>query len=386
MSFPRSRTQPTSQTVIAGQTATFIAAASGTPTPTVQWQLSTNGGKTFTNMADGTSTTLTLTGTTVTQNGYQYRAVFTNNAGSATTKAATLTVKPLVAPKITTQPTSQTVIAGQTATFIAAASGTPTPTVQWQLSTNGGKTFTNMAGGTSTTLTLTGTTTTQSGTQYRAVFTNSRRLGTSNAATLTVKPLVAPKITTQPTSQTVIAGQTATFTAGASGTPTTVQWQLSTNAGKTFSNIAGATATTLKLTGTTTTQSGTQYRAVFTNGVGSATTRAADPGRFARPTSRRRSERPQHPCRYGLLVACAGSTQGQQTPRHSAALRRGRTSAEHPVLEGVLDRDVLSGTRRGDFLNLVSQVRILPGAWKTTPQQTRFAIGAESTGRDSQRS
>src|ERR1700724_597141 len=44
------------------------------------------------------------------------------------------------APVVTTQPTSQLYTTGQTLTFTAAASGTPTPTVQWQLLVNRGRT------------------------------------------------------------------------------------------------------------------------------------------------------------------------------------------------------------------------------------------------------
>jgi Bacterial Ig domain/Immunoglobulin I-set domain len=85
--------QPGNQTVTAGQTATFTAAATGSPTPTVQWQVSTNGGGTFSSLPGATSTTLSFA-TDSSQNGNQYRAVFTNSAGSATTTAATLTVNP----------------------------------------------------------------------------------------------------------------------------------------------------------------------------------------------------------------------------------------------------------------------------------------------------
>jgi len=75
--------------VTAGQTAAFTAAATGSPTPTVQWQVSTSGGA-FSNVSGATSTTLSFT-TASSQNGNQYQAVFTNSAGSATTTAATLT-------------------------------------------------------------------------------------------------------------------------------------------------------------------------------------------------------------------------------------------------------------------------------------------------------
>jgi len=269
---PAITTNPANVTVTAAATATFTAAASGSPTPTVQWQVSTNGGATFTNVSGATSTTLSLTGTTVAMNGNEYRAVFTNAAGSATTTAATLTVNS--APTITTNPTNVTVTAGLTATFTAAASGSPTPTVQWQVSTNGGTSFTNVSGATSTTLSLTSTTVAMSANKYRAVFTNAAGSATTTNATLTVNAgNTAPTITTNPTNLTVTAGATATFTAAATGTPTpTVQWQVSTNGGGTFTNLSGATSTTLSITGTTNAMSGNKYRAVFTNAAGSATT------------------------------------------------------------------------------------------------------------------
>jgi hypothetical protein len=88
---PSILTNPDSQTVQSGDSVTFSASASGYPTPTVQWQQSANG-TTYTNITGATSTTLTLASVTTAQNGYRYRAVFTNSRGSATTTAATLTV------------------------------------------------------------------------------------------------------------------------------------------------------------------------------------------------------------------------------------------------------------------------------------------------------
>ena len=85
---------PNDQTVAPGGTATFTASASGIPTPTVQWQVSTTGvGGTFTNItgnASATTTTLSVPNVTLAQNGYSYRAVFTNSAGTATSTAGTL--------------------------------------------------------------------------------------------------------------------------------------------------------------------------------------------------------------------------------------------------------------------------------------------------------
>lgn len=81
---------------------TFTAAAVGTPAPAVRWQVNTGSG--FTDLANGgvysgvTTTTLTLTGSTVAMNGYQYRAIFSNGISpDAPTDAATLTVNPAMA-------------------------------------------------------------------------------------------------------------------------------------------------------------------------------------------------------------------------------------------------------------------------------------------------
>jgi hypothetical protein len=261
-------TNPSSQTVVSGNSVTFSASASGYPTPTVQWQQSTNG-STFTNISGATSTSYTISAATISQNGYRYRAVFTNQAGSATTTAATLTVQS--APTVTKNPSNTTVNAGQTATLTASVTGNPAPTVQWQVSTDGGNTYSNISGATGTTLTLTNTTAGQNGSLYRAVFTNSVGTATTTAATLTVR--FAPIIITNPNSQTVSAGQSVTFTAAANGNPAvSVQWLVSTDGGNTYSNISGATGTTLTIGTTTKSLSGYHYRAVFRNSLGSATT------------------------------------------------------------------------------------------------------------------
>jgi hypothetical protein len=260
---------PANLTVSLGGTAVFTAAATGVPSPTVQWQLSTDSGVSFGNITGATSTTLSFTAMAG-QNGNLFRAVFTNTGGTATTTAATLTVA--AGPILATNPVDVTVNAGATAVFTAAATGIPSPTVQWQLSTNGGGTFSNITGATSTTLSFTATVG-QNGNLFRAMFTNTGGSATTTAATLTVT--TGPVITTNPTDLTVNAGATAVFTAAATGaTSPTVQWQVSTNGGGSFSNITGATSTTLSFTAMAG-QNGNLFRAVFTNVGGSATTTAA---------------------------------------------------------------------------------------------------------------
>jgi uncharacterized repeat protein (TIGR01451 family) len=95
---PAITTQPESRTITEGQSTSFSVAAGGTPAPAFQWQVSTDGGSTFTNLADGSpysgtaTATLTIATPPVSLNGARYRAVATNASGSATSAAATLTV------------------------------------------------------------------------------------------------------------------------------------------------------------------------------------------------------------------------------------------------------------------------------------------------------
>jgi uncharacterized protein (TIGR03437 family) len=190
-------TNPSNQSVVAGTVASFSAAAtyagwlppgstSSPPMAAVQWQVSTSAGSTWTNLAGATSSTYSFR-PAIADSGKQFRAAFTNNNATATSTAATLTVSASTsAPAVTAPPSNQTVSDGLTATFTAAASGTPTPTVQWQVSRDSGTTWVNLVTGpNSPALGLT-CAATDSGSQYRAVFTNSLGTATTNPATLTV--------------------------------------------------------------------------------------------------------------------------------------------------------------------------------------------------------
>ena len=265
-------TQPSSQVLqCLNSSATFTAAASGFPAPTVQWQVSSSGGSSWSNDttdAGATTNALTIADPPAAASGNSYRAVYTNAAGSATTNGATLTVD--VGPEIVTEPANTTVGAGATATFVVGPAGCLNgATVQWQVSTNGGVTFTTVAGATSDTLTIPAVTVAQSGNEYRAVFTLAGSAVTSNAATLTV--VGPPVITTQPVSQAGCG--TVTFTVAFTGTPTpTVQWYSEAPGASTFSPISGATSPSLTVTGAA---FGTGYEAIVSNAGGSATSNVA---------------------------------------------------------------------------------------------------------------
>jgi uncharacterized repeat protein (TIGR02543 family) len=81
--------QPTNQTARAGQSVAFSARASGSPSPTVQWQVYS--GTAWGDIPGATSTILSFTATAG-DDGKQYRAIFTNSSGSAMTNPATFTI------------------------------------------------------------------------------------------------------------------------------------------------------------------------------------------------------------------------------------------------------------------------------------------------------
>ena len=188
--------------------------------------------------------------------------VVSNTLGSITSANATLTVTAApTAPKITTQPASQSVQAGQSATFSVVATGTAPLAYQWRR--NG----TAIAGATGALYKTPVTTSADNGAVYSVVVSNTLGSITSASATLTVTPApTAPKITTQPASQSVQAGQSATFSVVATGTaPLNYQWRRNGTA------IAGATSALYKTPATTSADNGAVYSVVVSNTLGSIT-------------------------------------------------------------------------------------------------------------------
>ncbi len=251
---PAFTTNPGPQTAVVGASVTFTVVATGSPTPTLQWQK--NGGV----IAGQTNASLSLANVQA-ADAASYTCVATNSAGTATSSAAALTIN--APPAFTTQPASQTALAGANVTFTIVATGTPAPALQWQ------KNGAALPGQTGTSLTLSSVAAADAA-NYACVATNTAGSVTSSTATLTITAApVAPAFTTQPVSQTVNAGASATFTVVVTGTPTpTLQWQ------KNGAPIAGETGTALTL-GSVSAADAASYACVATNASGTATSSAA---------------------------------------------------------------------------------------------------------------
>lgn len=253
-SAPSIISQPASQTVTAGQPATFAVSAAGTTPLSYQW--TDNGSP----IQGATRPTYTTAATTAGDSGTQFSVVVANVAGKTTSKAAILTV--LTPPAISTQPASLTVAAGQNATFTVTASGTAPLSYQWMDNGN------SITGATSATYTTAATTAAQSGSQFTVVVSNLAGSVTSNTATLSVATL--PSITDQPNNETVTEGHVATFTVSASGTaPLSYQWLTNGN------NISGANSATYTIPAANQVQNGSQFTVAVSNAAGTVISNSA---------------------------------------------------------------------------------------------------------------
>jgi large repetitive protein len=189
---------PTNQTAVAGQTVTFFAASAfGLPPPTVQWQVSTDGGVTFAPIVNGgvysgaTTGTLTISGVTTAMTGYRYEAVFSNNVTPAvTTPPATLTVNNVlsISPSQLPQGTPGSAY-NQTISIV----GSTTPFTLFSVNNfNAGGTGLSLANVTTNsvngTITISGTPTTPGAATFTVAVANSAGNTLTQNMTITISP------------------------------------------------------------------------------------------------------------------------------------------------------------------------------------------------------
>jgi hypothetical protein len=187
--------QPKPVTVMESEDAVFSIAATGAKW--YMWEGSSDGA-TWSQLAEtayvqGTTTaTLTIKGTTISQDGRLYRCV-AGNGGSRTPSASVkLTVTPITKPIITKNPTSATVKQGGTTTFSIEAKSTSSVSYRWQrlvgsdwvdLSDNP-----NFSGTNTPTLTVKNASASINGYFVQCVATNTYGSTPSTTAKLTVTP------------------------------------------------------------------------------------------------------------------------------------------------------------------------------------------------------
>jgi uncharacterized protein YdaL len=244
-------TQPKNTAVVLGGTATFTVSATGTAPLAYQWLFNNA------RLAGAINPNLVISNVQSSNVG-NYRVVITNAYGAVTSSIATLTLG--VAPAITNQPKSQTVLPGTNVTLTVGVTGSTPLSYRWQLE---GK---NLGGGAVATFTIVNVQSYDAG-NYRVIVSNAFGVVTSAVAVITVA--APPVFSQQPVSHTNKAGSSVTFSCWADGTPPVrYQWKFN---GK---NIAGATNDWVDVLNITTANAG-GYSVVASNAFGSVTSATA---------------------------------------------------------------------------------------------------------------
>lgn len=188
---PTITSHPSDASVQENVDALFSVTASGTSL-SYQWQSASSSSGTFSNVTNLTgynTASLTVPGTS-TYNGYAFRCVVSNSAGSVTSNSATLDVQVAQAvPQITVQPQSTTVYTGEQVTFSLTATG-DNLSYTWYMRTSYRVPWAEMGSGYKTasiTLTAGDTNNAANGYQYRCTVSNSVASVNSDIVTLTVK-------------------------------------------------------------------------------------------------------------------------------------------------------------------------------------------------------
>ncbi len=264
---------PANLTVVPTQTAMFSVAAQGLNPFTYQWYQIPAGATVGAAIPGATSSTYITPPVDATYNGAQYYAAVTDSCAGAplTSSAATLTVTTgNAAPTIIVQPVGESVAPGGTTSFSVVASGTPTLTYQWYVIPAGTTSGILIPGATADSYTVPGADTAVTNDQdaYYVIVTNSYGQAVSQPAPLAVGNGILLQITGQPVTQYVDVGASATYQVTAvSNLPLTYQWYEAPPGSSVFTAIPGATGSTYTQAQAASTDSGSVFYVVVSNGT-----------------------------------------------------------------------------------------------------------------------
>src|SRR6185437_3529864 len=220
-------------------------------------------GATFSDIFGANAASYTVTAAGAVLDNSQYQVIVTSdNCAAYTSNNVILRVNAVTSATVN----GQTVCAGTDAVFSVTTThtGPASLSYQWKRSTNGGVTFSDIAGENNTALTVPAPGANSDNYKYENVVTIGNCDGyTSNATILRVNEVTAASVA----NQTVCSGNDATFavaeTHSGSGT-LAYQWMRSTDNGSTFSNIAGATSASYVVVAPDTNSANYEYENVVT--------------------------------------------------------------------------------------------------------------------------
>lgn len=258
---------PQNATASAGSASFSATATGGTASIAYQWEVSTDSGESWANVAGATSSALSLTSLTAAAHGRQYRVRATSGTESIFSPAATLTTVSL---SITSQPSDAAVTVGQPVSLAVTATAAGAIAYQWQISHDSGVSWSVVAGSPETATYTFTPASPLTGTLYRVAVTSDGATVYSRAALVTAvdPPLTISLNPTDTIAASCSASLSFDYTYAGSGS-VTIQWQRRANATSAWASVAGGTGKVLSLTGLVATDSGAQYRAGAT--VGSRT-------------------------------------------------------------------------------------------------------------------
>jgi pectin methylesterase-like acyl-CoA thioesterase len=213
--------QPQGAAVNPAEPVTLTVIATGAPTLGYQWLQSGTNVVDGDNISGSASSSLMIASADPTNNG-NYTVIVTNAYGSLTSSIAIVYVSASdVAPFISQDPQSQTVLLGQSAMFTVSGAAKPLPTYQWL------KAGSVISGATNSSYSI-GSAQLTDEAGYSVILSNSVNSITSIVANLTVN--IAPVITNQPVSTAVLNSASASFSVVAGGKPVpTYQWYKNNN-------------------------------------------------------------------------------------------------------------------------------------------------------------
>ena len=186
------------------------------------------------------------------------------------------TTTPTPPPAITSAPLDASVVEGTAASFSVTATGDALA-YEWQRSNDGGATYAPVDAGNAPSYSLT-TVLADNNALFRVTVSNANGSTASTPAKLTVsQKVIAPAVTSDPANQTVLEGETASFSVAGTGQPApAIQWQqraaANADAEAGWADVASATGSTYTTAALTLSQSGAQYRALLRNAGGTAAT------------------------------------------------------------------------------------------------------------------